>query len=196
MRASPCGEKNVEAGSGAAAPAGLRQVLARPDPSLSSRWHLWAGNQPRSMRMTRHCCPRGSSSVKKRTVARSPSARAVTTRSKSVERVHRLAVNALDHRSARHGDRAKYIAGIGDIDAAHRHVEVSRLLVRQLVDDGLAKLDVARWSDRVQVLHLQLHVDRLASALRLDRARGCPRFHPAPDRADRIPQSACRSDAR
>src|SRR4029453_18869362 len=53
------------------------------------------------------------------------------------QRLHRLAVDALDHGSARHRNRAEHVTGIGNVDASDRHVEVARLLIGKLVNYSL-----------------------------------------------------------
>ena len=47
-----------------------------------------------------------------------------------------LAADFGDHGAARHAGRAEHVTGIGDVHAADRHVDVARLLPRQVVHDA------------------------------------------------------------
>ena len=157
-------------------------------PCLSSRTQWRAGNQRRSMRTERSWLPFGSSMVKKRTAARSPSPSSLEGRFEIVDAWRcPCALNDADHGAARNAAGAEHVAGVRDVHALHRHVEVPRLLIRQRVHDRLAELQVRARRDRVQV------ADRRASRSAALPPRSSSSFDGACRRSSRAPRRAART---
>ncbi len=82
-----------------------------------------------------------------------------------VEVLDRRAADAGDDAAARNLGLAEHIAGVRDVDALHRPVDVPRLLIRQLVEHAVAVFDVFGGSDLVQVVDGQRVLDPHAAAL-------------------------------
>ena len=107
----------------------------------------------------------------------------------------RLAIGAGDDRAARHAGRAEDVARIRHVHAVHGDVEMARHLVRHRVHHGVAEFEVRRRRDRVQVAHVELGGDGLATALELQVHRAADACRRSPARVARTPRPACRSRA-
>ena len=145
-----------------------RSARARPHARDVVARAARAGNQRRSMRTERSWLPFGSSMVKKRT--RGAIAVAELTRSPLRHpRCRRscLRVDAVITAPRGMPADAEHVAGIGDVRAAHRHVEVPGLLIGQRVHDGIAELEIGMRRDRVQIARPASWRKRLAPALEL-----------------------------
>ena len=68
--------------------------------------------------------------------------------------------------------RAEHVARIRDVDAGGRPIEVPRLLIRQVVKDTVAILDVLVRREIVQILDIHRELETLAAALDRDRNFG------------------------
>ena len=73
-----------------------------------------------------------------------------------------------DYRTARHGGLRHQVTGIGNVDALDRQIVVTRLLIGELVDDGIANLQILGRRDRMQIRDNKCLGHRAAAALEFD----------------------------
>jgi hypothetical protein len=107
----------------------------------------------------------GSSNVTKRTGTCASSGNDSWHALKIVEVVELLAADTGHDAAARDRGLAEDVAGIRDVDAGDRPIEMPRLLIRELVKDAVAVLDVLVGRDVVQVADLHARLEPLPAAL-------------------------------
>src|SRR5690606_16000721 len=73
-----------------------------------------------------------------------------------------------DHGAAVEVEGGEQVAAVGDVDAVERDLGVAGPLVREVVEDRAADLEVAARGDGVEVVDLGPHGDRTAAALDLE----------------------------